>query len=470
MLNTKHGVYANGQITMIAPGRWDVRQLTFAKTLDALCQIAVEYKLTHLWIMDDAMVPNNAFFEASQAEWDLMPNWESYGADEEPTQDDDTALLMSVTGCKRPKGGQQWFSICWPAQTNWQWCQNIDNGKSLLQIVKYLEEYLDIPIGAGVSTVGGRLLKNLNVKHPERLIKPIYDLRDVPFRESARNMIWQAPRADMLALLEGKQYLHQYDKNSQYLRACVNVQVGVGDPINIVGDVLSMIDNAVLKCPGIWKCIINPSHTYDDEIASHLPPLLWHTETEEDGAVWLATPILNILMSNGGDIDIVEAWFWPNHAPTLQKWGKKLWEARNALKDDKRPLTNEAAQGIKDIYVGGIGIMSASGYRLSETWKYRPDWHAQIVGDSYAVMYHNLWKYAQQGHYPVLVYVDATYYASNDPDPEIAVGDITKNKGGLGGYKHGWTLPIDERVREILLDELLPLTRKLGALNALAGE
>ena len=171
-----------------------------------------------------------------------------------------------------------------------------------------------------------------------------------------------------------------------------------------------------------------------------------------------------------------ESWTFPNAYKSLKLWAGFLFDARKSFKTDRAKWTHEpcalhAANGMKDIATKTVGLFGDTDVldNPKNAWKYRPDYRSQAIGGTRALMHYNIAKYASKGNYPCMVYMDALFYCSNDPNPETAIPGILDHKDSLGGYKHVWTLPITQEVRNILANGQ-GLGMQIGMLNRLAGE
>lgn len=471
--NTSHGVlYAAAlpdhlTLLTIKNGKWIEQDISvqFHRTLIGLCTIAEGCQFTHLWVMPDVCHPDRAFYQEAVTEYDLFASWQINDpeiANAFELEDGEENLLVSVTGCRRPKGGKHFFTICFPGNCQWSWCDEGIAPKSLLQTVKLLEDALGVPVGSGPTTVGMRLVEAIvgePGKNKTKLKKPDVDLAAIPFNQAARTIIWQRPLAGDERT---RNYLHKVDKHSDFLRACVGCQVGVGTPVKVFTD--QGVDEGL---PGIWHIVkLSPEHA-----SLRFPPHLWRD------AQWASTPIVKMLRRIGYTVTIVEGYQFPNHAPLLGHWALALWETRQQFKAQsqdtllfsvaRRECYARAYDGIKDIAATTMGVFATQIADIQRTWKYRPDWWAQVVGTARALMFYNMLKVDQEcGLTPVLVYVDSLLYVSDEPDVAQALPGLAL-RPALGCYKHEWTLPMSHQVLAIL-DSEEGEAWKMGQLNDLA--
>jgi len=252
-------------------------------------------------------------------------------------------------------------------------------------------------------------------------------------------------------------YLHKYDKNAAYLRACTNEMIGCGTPIHVEGS-----ESWDKRAPGVWRVRVK------EPVLKDLPPVLW------DKATWVASPLIKVLKDTGHTIKLYEGWVYPEYHEVLKEWAKLLWTQRLDFRDNKETWKHEicreyARSATKDIAVATIGLSSFSHFE-EKTFKARPDWRCQAVAGTRALMFYNMLKVQEKtGRTPVMVKTDALYYMSNESDPAKAIPLLDK-VDSLGGYKNdGWSLEVDQEVLSVLTSEDGENTR-LQKLNALVEE
>lgn len=482
MLNTKHGVIyydrKDGEdahfrrplhLLTISSGNWLDRMLPAhdfhcPNLLVDFCEVAETEELTHLWIMDGVCTPNKELFENALPVWDLFASWvindEEIAAAVEQEQAEEN-LLISVTGCRRPKGGKHFFTLCFPGNCQWSWMDSDVTPKMLLQVVKVMEDAFHVPVGTGPTTVGMKLLEDIHKeqgKDKKKLRKPDVDLAAIPFDKAARTIIWQRP---LSSAEKTKQYLHKVDKNSDFLRACLENELGTSNPVHVFNS--QGIDE---NLPGVWHV----TRIHPDSASAALPTLLWRD------AEWISTPLVKMLQKMGYEVLISEGYQFPTHDTLLEKWARLLWDTRQAFKLASADMTRSAIyreaherayDGVKDIAATTVGLFSSQSQDIQKTWKYRPDWWCQVVGQARALMFYNMLKVQKEsGLTPLLVYIDAMLFVSDEEDIEKALPGLAI-RSSLGTFKHVWTLPLTDEVQGIL-DSGKGEAQKLGALNDLA--
>jgi hypothetical protein len=466
---TQHGVLSTEGLLSIdvQSNRWVPIQVAVPGSLAGLCELALEHKLTHLWMMPDTkIVPDQALYDAIQEQWSAVGSWQ-YEKDF-PLPEGVINQLIQVTARRKKVNQDRSFqpqvSICFPQNSHWDWGREPDlTPKELLRIVGYLEQALGVRVGAGPSAVGTRVLEKVLAKYPRWLEIPEIDLHTLPFgTNAAKNVIWdRLPTPEELDRL----YLVKVDKNSAFPRACVEELFGDAHIEHVGGE---RYDH---RYPGVWRISLQGEDRAD------LPPPLWESArvAAQKGEAWIATPIVKLLHKMDYPVQVHEGWAFgeeiingktiKHYHGVLKHWAELLWDIRKGFTDETRwksPYARLAAQSaIKNILNMTIGVTSYAGYE-QPTYQRRPDWNTQVVAGARAAMFYNILKFEREGYgTPVIVYIDALLYLSNNPLP------FSDNRTSLGGYKHEWSLPMTDEVRDVLLGKR-SRAKKLERLNDLA--
>lgn len=408
--------------------------------LDGLCEIAIRYGYTHLWIhpVSELRYGGNWLKELmQQAGYDCL------------LQFDGECNLVSLHGYKKhEKGRSHRFNIIFLEHSSWDW-QELGPSQ-ILTIVSDLELALGVSVGGSPSGVGMRFLEKVHENRKGWIKKPETDLSQIPWNTAARPIIWQRrPKKQELESL----YLYAFDKNAAHPKAAQNERFGVGEPVH-KGQI------PFTDIPGMWKVDI----LFSPELDDRLPNPLWN------GFEWLATPMVKYLLKIGCELEIQEAWIFEKYAYTFRPWVESLWSWRQESFGPER-------EAFKSIMNDTLGL-TRSDKLGSDTYKYRPDWNMTVVAGTRAVMLYNIYKYAQAGYYPIMCQLDALYYLSSEEVPNAAVSGILDYCNSLGGYKLKFKLPLDDiipdqdnrlTVRDVL-SSALPQSRKLRLLNHLADK
>lgn len=454
--NSLHAVLTAHELLCFHDNKWHVKQITPPfYMLPDLCNLVDTTKITHLWVWPGLVAPNRAYFKQACQEWDLFGSWNidaevAAATGEEPE-------LISVTGFRLPKGGRKQVNIAFVENCQWSFCDEDLTPKRLLLTLKLLEDRFGIVIGAGPTTAGMNLLKMLTINHPEWLATPKIDLLELPFKDAAKEIIWE--RALTGGELQGK-YVVKLDKRSAYLRGCVASTYGTGTPIHVFHG--QGIEEHKI---GVWHVHILAR----PEDNSLLPPVV--AKHIKEG--WFMAPTIQLLQGQGYTLKIDEGWVFPTPKGQkrggngiMKEWGQKLFAARMYFKHqdepaNMRPIFENCEWACKDIATATVGLFGSP--LVKGTWKARPDIHAQTISTHTSTMHYNIqkiWNESRQA--PFMVYMDALYYACDTPNP-IESGEIqglTLAPETLGMYKLEWSIP---------LKKALPIIQSTDAPNVKLG-
>lgn len=430
----QHGVLTADSL-MMNVGHVDVELAP--STLEQLMDMALEYRLTHLWVLPAA---NLSFIQADAtplldtAIWDTGTNGKFIAVQKRGKY---KGYITSIVGRRLTPSRSPNTRIIFVRESNWP----LDNASpyQLLTMCSKLEFDLDVSMAGSPTSVGLRYLEKMNTRYFDQ-----YFQKDT-------SVDWEALKAEHVPFIawfpsthvDGNHwYLHAYDRNASHPFAASQEDMGVGSPIVQNGGEFDK------KLPGLWNVEIQGA----DALPDCLPPLLPKSD------VWLPTPLLRIASMAGCTINVKEALVWKKKAPIFQRWANNLYEFRQIYHDGS--MERQAVKAIMNNVVGSTRIGQDTDYML------RPDWYATIIGSERGVVWYKLWKLWQlYGVAPCGVYADAAYYLSMSSDPVKAVPTLLAHKDALGGYKHVYTLSVNADVREVL-------SRKMGAayrLEALKG-
>lgn len=446
-MNTQHAIlfrseYDQKLILMWNGGgifvEWGKDELINLPQLAQFCA-AKQDGVTHLWIHPSCRLTYSRGIEDDMRaeDYDCLYTY---------TPDN---ILVSLHGYKKfERGRSQRFNIICLDQSSWDW-QDLTPSE-VMRLVERLELTLGVHVGGSPSGVGMRFLRATTDKHPAWLAKPQTDLTQMPWNDAAKPLIWQRPptREELNC-----KYLYAFDKNSAYGRAAYEESFGVGEPVHW------MEPEAFFEphMPGIWRVTVDE---YQPNILGELGPSpLWPNSD------WLVTPIVRLLKKMEIPFQVHEAWVFPKYAKVYRAWIENLWQWRQ---DSMGP----EKESYKSIINDTLGLTKSSKLG-TDTYKYRPDHNAEVVGGARSVMMYNIVKYAQRGLYPIMCQVDAVYYCSNEELPNIAVPGILDHSDSLGGYKLKFKIPMDTTVNvgnslmtvRALLTMNMPQSKRLRYLN-----
>lgn len=310
----------------------------------------------------------------------------------------------------------------------WKLPTQIDELRSL--ILK-IEEKLGVAVSGSPTSVGLRYLEKVDARYYARYFRKDEETDYEQFQDiNVPPIAWfPAPCTDFL----DRGWLHCYDRNASHPYAASQLSFGIGLPTYEEGGQFHPL------LPGFWDVdlIERPENIWMGLRMSELPPLL------PDEREWLPTSLVKMLVNRGIEIEVKRAFYWTNKAPIFERWAKQLYGFRRAAESEAED------RAYKQIMNHPIGSLR-HGADMDIT--FRPDWYDLVVGEERAVVWYKAWKRLNETNLPpVGCYADALYYASQSPEP--GQGDMTgmlDHQTSLGGYKHVWTLRIDEEVRAIL--------------------
>lgn len=254
---------------------------------------------------------------------------------------------------------------------------------------------------------------------------------------------------------EQDRYLHKFDRVAAWLPAFNSAVLGIGDPTHY--------EHGRAYDPlkaGAWRVASVPRLT--DAIYEGLPTLVFKEASA--GGFWLMNPDLDLLAELVPDWapDVLEAWVWEDSKRALTGMYKKLLQMRRYVlrcQEEGRP----GARWVKGIH--GRLYQSFRGYlgrndprRDHETGDvyerdiyWRPDWAKAIMALANANTYRALYRYAaEEGRFPLSLYVDAATYTSDQADPEQAKPALMKLGTSSGTWSSEGVIPmaaVAERLR-----------------------
>ena len=411
-------------------------------TLHDLAEVAYKRYVTHLWVM-----PSYGEFDAikGMGEWSFSTHtpkrrgMATASAWKRGHKDKDVELIFmqntSWWGTDKAKG----------------WMQDADAHEVLIAL-HYLEKALGITIGGSPGRAGWNYLKTL---HPEWVEEvPGVTLAQCHFDKTiAFDIIWQ--RVLLSAERAGKKYIHKFDKGAAYPYAGTQTDVGVGTPLHIpFADVAAMHavhEKGHPQAVGTWRCSIK----YDGSKYNPTMPPVWKEEkgTYAGSEGWLAGPIIRLLRSQGHEVTIHEGWVFPEKHDVLVKWGKNLWNIRQGF--DLPTWVNKkcaklAKQATKQIMNTTIGLTMFKDFEDDDDMK-RPDIREQVIARHRELTWHNIEKIRRMyGVTPVLVYMDAVYYVSSNPNGRAFLPELVKREGQFGGYRWEGAIELTPDVMKML--------------------
>lgn len=258
------------------------------------------------------------------------------------------------------------------------------------------------------------------------------------------NMVWHRP---LLSAETSRRYVHGFDANAAFLAACPSLPLGIGEPEHRTGDAAAFDP----KLPGYWLVELRTPH-------AGILPDPFHPQGKGDGPEWHSTPAVALAAGMGQKPEPVEALVWPEHSAYLRGWQERLRDAREELMADPSPEAKAAYSIVKECYATFPGWLARGGHRLEATF-YRRDWFHAIVAQSRTNVYRRLEKLSDA---PFAFNVDAAYFATDEPDPEVFAKSIGLPLGTrLGQYKRSGSGLLEPVAEVICRTEPRPQTREV---------
>lgn len=226
----------------------------------------------------------------------------------------------------------------------------------------------------------------------------------------------------------GHKWIHAYDRGGSYLAGLSGLELGYGEP-RYYADGLPF-DRSL---PGYWRV---PMPAKDEWLTPNpIDPRNRH-EDITDRLTWVTTQTLDIAVSLGYDVTVVEAYVWEKHARIYNTWYERVRDARTALDtgdvDDAR-----ARDLLKEVYVRSLGMTASFEYGKNRQG-FAPERYHFIQARAKANILRRVHKIGEAtGQWPVAISKDTVLYTSNEADPALAWPGDPKDYGrGLGQFKY----------------------------------
>ncbi|MBV6757453.1 hypothetical protein [Rhodococcus opacus] len=240
--------------------------------------------------------------------------------------------------------------------------------------------------------------------------------------------------------LDGTSRVVSIDQRAAYLASAGMLEFGYGQPEHLTGEAAAAAAVGNKGAPfGLWRVTLPPGQTLS--LPGKLP--LPHPHMLEDQPVqtWVTSVSLDGLCSpvaDGGigadldDLDITEAWVYPQQGRVLDKWAKILREARRAAVDIDDVPTKRF---VGSCYKGYIGRMVNPDMWTATRMQHhhQPLWRAAIIA-------HCRWRgrrvamgiAREHGRWPIRTVTDSWVYllaeGEDIADPSEALGKMSVEK------------------------------------------
>ena len=170
-------------------------------------------------------------------------------------------------------------------------------------------------------------------------------------------------------------------------------------------------------------------------------------------------------------VEVREGYSWSRSYDLLAPWARTLWQAAERLHTHPQSYQHRqgranAAQAIRLLAQLGVAVLARE--EAEGGWA-RPDWLAQVVGRSRAMLFTHLAGLARKGVMPVLVIEDALWVVSDDPNPLTAGAGLVAThrwRGYTSGYEV--PLPLSSEVKAVFRSAASP-DQVMRTLDSLAG-
>ncbi|RYF61751.1 MAG: hypothetical protein EOO27_00810 [Comamonadaceae bacterium] len=242
--------------------------------------------------------------------------------------------------------------------------------------------------------------------------------------------------------VDGTSRLVSIDQRAAYLASAGMLEFGYGQPTHLTGAAAAAAVGDKGAPFGLWRITLPAGQTLS--LPEKLPPPHPHMRADQPVQTWVTSVSLDGLCSpvaDGGigadldDLDITEAWVYPQQGRVLDKWAKILREARKSAVD-----TEDAAMKsfIGSCYKGYIGRMVNPDMWTAKQMQHhhQPLWRAAIIA-------HCRWRgrrvamriAREHGRWPVRTVTDSWVYLLADgediADPSDALGKMSVEKDTL---------------------------------------
>ena len=317
--------------------------------------------------------------------------------------------------------------------------------QELYNTVDYIQRAIDMPF---LWTPGSTSMRVLREENRNKIILPFKPtpLWDTVQGRMVARPIWQHRTRDGKKGLtdeqKKKKYIIGYDKNSQYLGACINLMLCNGKPIEVGSKEFSpfLIHGQVAmweyKLEDVSQSAFNGYELYC--------PLSVHDD-------WASTELLEFARSVGIKFSIKRGMVWKGEMGRyMTEWALRLYRGRQKIQDaslglDTIAATN-AAMTVKKMYLDTIGRLCAD---YSDEY-YHKDWNRFIIHKAITNQGYTIWKRVREhGLIPyshVLVINDSFYILSDSDNTSIAYPDILAHTKELRGYTCIGVAPLNEEI------------------------
>ncbi len=447
-MNTKHAVITDNYFHWLNDGIPAWRSCTVIDARHAWL-VAQAQGISHFWLMPGS---------EQECAGDFLSEYEGFRTFVSKTSEG----LPKFASIRLIARSGHTVHIGYPAQGRWNW--EIESPIDILQTVDYLESKMGVPVEWSPGHMGGDLLNQAWAHKPEVIRDCERDLRDLPFSEAAMGIDFRRELTeDMIG-----QWMHHYDKNSEYLAACRSVNNGIGDPVHLL-DIAGDIKPGL---PGIYRVEWGRGVLEECAFDNILLPMVIDPRQE-----WITNDVLEYALKEGYMVKILEAWVFEDYKKILDAPAWAIWSARKEFKDeifyDNQAARQNAYNTCKEIALIFVGNFAMSRQIHPGIDRIHPNWWADVVGRARVALLANIKRFAAVAGAPICVERDGLFFVSRDANWRTAVPGILDRQGELGGFKHEGscvlTQDMYERAKSMKAGELAALFKEAETVNALAA-
>lgn len=261
---------------------------------------------------------------------------------------------------------------------------------------------------------------------------------------------------------DGLAWLHRYDTNGAQL-ATWGVRLGIGAPVHDSNP--AWVRGKSKRTAGYWLVSLAEGWRPDMRLPDLVKP--WRRARQEQ--IWVPAPFLELLADDlNAPVTVHESWTWPQSSARLEAAGHSFRDARATLGAQAdgcgRCPPCIALRVVKDCYTSAIGYFARrvqvtgpgdspapsqglpSAVRAADSTVTGPalwDPYANdaIIAKALANDYRRQQRTGEAtGRWPVAIFNDAAYYASNDTDGPRDIPRTMTLGPGLGQYSYEATV------------------------------
>lgn len=194
----------------------------------------------------------------------------------------------------------------------------------------------------------------------------------------------------------------KFDINAQYLAAASRLPLAWGDLVN-TGRI--PFDD---RLSGYWQI-----RYADIDWPAQLPPVVAKRRVDDDGLIWVTTPVLELLAEHGCTPEILDSWTGEGPA-ILRAWADRLASARVGMLGVPT-LDDRVMKAVKSTYAEGIGMLQRPRGLI-----FRRDWGHMVIDKARCNLLRKLiavWRATAER--PIKIYRDAVWYVDGPAVAEL---------------------------------------------------